>query len=64
VYYYDGIGPFKMAVSALQKRVNTYVFSLGDEVDRSDFAGVEGLVALRPIPSPILNAHRRIFSHA
>jgi len=64
VYYYDGIGPFKRAVSALQKRVNTYVFSLGDEVDRSDFAGVEGLVALRPIPSPILNAHRRIFSHA
>ena len=64
VYYYDGIGPFKKAASALRSRVSTYVFSLGDEVDEADFAGVEGLVTLKPIPSPILNAYRRIFSHA
>lgn len=64
VYGYGGIGQFKAAVSKLQKRVSTYAFSLGDEVDESDFAGVEGLVALRPIPAPILNVHRRIFSHA
>lgn len=64
VYYYGGIGPFKRAVAALQKRVSTYVFSLGDEVDRGDFADVEGLVALRPIPAPILSVHRRVFAHA
>lgn len=64
VYYYDGIVPFKRAVLALRTRVSTYVFSLGDDVDESDFAGVEALVELRPIPSPILNAYRRVFSHA
>lgn len=63
VYYYDGIDPFKRAVSKLRTRVSTYVFSLDDEVDEEDFVGVEGLVTLRPIPSPILNAYRRIFSH-
>ena len=61
VYYYDGIIPFKKEVLKLKVKINTYVFSLVDEVDPEDFADVHPWVTLKPIPSAILNVYRRIY---
>ena len=63
IYYYDGIEPFKKELLKLDKKINTYVFSLSDVVDENDFEQVDHLVRLKPIPSAILNAHNRIFAH-
>ena len=63
VYYYDGIDPFKKEVLKLERKINTYVFSLTDEVDTEDFDDVAEWVYLKPIPSAILNVYRRIFSY-
>ena len=63
IYYYDGIKSFKKEVLKLNKKINTYVFSLADMVDDSDFTEVSELISLKPIPSTILNVYRRIFAH-
>ncbi len=51
IYYYDGIEPFKKEVLKLDKKINTYVFSLTDEVNADEFEYVRSLVTLKPIPS-------------
>ena len=61
VYYYDGIIPFKKELLKLKVKINTYVFSLVDEVDSEDFIDVDQWVSLKPIPSVILNVYRRIY---
>ena len=63
IYYYDGIDPFKKEVLKIDKKINTYVFSLSDTVDDEEFAEVDHLVNLKPIPSAILNVYRRIFAY-
>ena len=63
IYYYDGIEQFKKEVSMLKTNINTYVFSLTDEVDPSDFEGIEQWVSLKPIPLVIMNVYRRIFAY-
>lgn len=64
VYYYDGIEPFKKFVKQNNKHVTAYVFSLSDDVDRSDFVEVASMVTLKPIPATILNVYRRMFAYA
>ena len=61
VYYYDGIHLFKKEVLKLKVKINTYVFSLVDNVDPDDFTDVHQWVSLKPIPSAILNVYRRIY---
>lgn len=63
IYYYDGIEPFKKKVLKLDKKINTYVFSLSDIIDDEEFIDVVHLVNLKPIPSAILNVYRRIFAY-
>ena len=63
VYYYNGIEPFKRAVKKLNKKINTYVFSLSNYVDEEDFSDIDQLVDLKPIPSAILNVYKRIFAY-
>lgn len=63
VYYYDGIEPFKEFVKQSNKHVTAYVFSLSDDVDRSDFIDVAAMVTLKPIPATILNVYRRMFAY-
>ena len=63
IYYYDGIEPFKKEILKLNKRINTYVFSLTDEIDDDEFSEVDQLVTLKPIPSAILNVYKRIFAY-
>ena len=63
IYYYDGIEPFKKEVLKLNKKINTYVFSLTDEVNADEFEDIRSLVTLKPIPSAILNVYKRIFAY-
>lgn len=63
VYYYDGIEPFKKFVKANSKHVSAYVFSLSDDVDRTDFTEIADMVTLKPIPATILNVYRRMFAY-
>ena len=63
IYYYDGIDLFKKEAQKLDKKINTYVFSLTDGVDESEFDNIRSLVTLKPIPSAILNVYRRIFAY-
>lgn len=63
IYYYEGIEPFKKEILELDKKINTYVFSLTDEVDVEEFEDIRSLVTLKPIPSAILNVYRRIFAY-
>ncbi|MCJ8306760.1 MAG: site-specific DNA-methyltransferase [Nitrosopumilus sp.] len=63
IYYYDGIEPFKKEILKLNKKINTYVFSLTDEIDDEEFIEVDQLVTLKPIPSAILNVYKRIFAY-
>lgn len=63
IYYYDGIESFKKEVKKLGKKINTYVFSLTDEVNTEDFEDVGSSVALKPVPSAILNVYKRMFAY-
>ncbi|MEM2159733.1 MAG: site-specific DNA-methyltransferase [Candidatus Nitrosotenuis sp.] len=63
IYYYNGIEPFKNQILKLNKKINTYVFSLSGVVDEEEFDDVEHLVNLKPIPIPILNAYRGILAY-
>lgn len=63
IYYYEGIQPFKKEIEKINKKINTYVFSLTDIVDDDEFSDVDQLVNLKPIPSAILNVYRRIFAY-
>ena len=63
IYYYDGIESFKKEAQKLNKQINTYVFSLADEIDENEFEDIRSLVTLKPIPSAILNVYRRIFAY-
>ncbi len=59
----DGIESFKKEVLKLDKKINTYVFSLTDEVNTDEFENIRSLVTLKPIPSAILNVYKRIFAY-
>ena len=63
IYYYDGIESFKKEALKLDRKINTYVFSLTDEVNAEEFEDIRSLVTLKPIPSAILNVYRRIFAY-
>jgi|APSaa5957512535_1039671.scaffolds.fasta_scaffold02147_3 adenine-specific DNA-methyltransferase len=63
IYFYEGIKPLKKEILKLNKKINTYVFSLTDEIDVEEFIEVDQLVTLKPIPSAILNVYRRIFAY-
>ena len=57
----DGIDAFKKEVKKLNKKTVVYVFSLDDSAREEEFADIEKLVELKPIPAVILNVYRRIF---
>lgn len=57
----EGIEPFKRELSKLNKKINTYVFSLDESAREEEFEDVSNLVNLKPIPEVILNVYRRIF---
>ena len=63
IYYYDGIESYKKEVKRLGKKINTYVFSLTDEIDEEEFKDIQSAVTLKPIPSAILNVYRKIFGY-
>ena len=63
IYYYDGIESYKKEVKQLGKKINTYVFSLTDEVDEDEFKDIQSAITLKPIPSAILNVYRKIFGY-
>lgn len=63
IYYFDGIEAFKKEIAKLDKKINTYVFSLSDIIDEEEFQEVSELVNLKPIPASILNVYRRIFAY-
>ena len=63
IYYFDGIESFKREIVKVNKKINTYVFSLSDIVDEDEFQEVSQLVNLKPIPASILNVYRRIFAY-
>ena len=63
IYYYDGIESFKKEILKLNKKINTYVFSLSGVIDEDEFEEVDHIVNLKPIPSTILNVYRRIFAY-
>lgn len=63
IYYYDGIEPFKKEAKKLDKKINTYVFSLADEIDYDEFEDLRSMVTLKPIPSSILSVYRRILAY-
>lgn len=63
IYYYNGTDPFKKEIMKINKKINTYVFSLSDVVDEEEFEEVDHLINLKPIPSAILNVYRSIFTY-
>ena len=66
IYHDDGIEPFKNEIKNMfgnKNKIHTYVFSLSDEVDTTDFEEVQQLVNLKSIPISILNVYRRIFTN-
>ena len=61
VYDDSGIELFKKEVQKLNKKINTYIFSLDDSAREEEFEDIKKLVDLRPIPAVILNVYKRIF---
>jgi adenine-specific DNA-methyltransferase len=61
IYDDAGIEPFKNQILKLQKKINTYVFSLDESAREEEFEEIHDLVDLKPIPDVILNVYRRIF---
>ena len=64
IYHYDGIKPYNEKVLKINKKINTYVFSLSDMIEEEDFENVDHLINIMPIPYSILNIYQRIFTHA
>ena len=62
IYHYDGIDAVKKEIQKLCKKINIYVFSLDDIGVENDFETICHLVNLKPMPSIILNAYKRIFA--
>jgi len=61
IFYEDAIPAFKNELSKIKHKVNTYVFSLGDDPHRAEFKDVKNKVVLQPIPDVILRVYREIF---
>lgn len=61
IYDDTGIDAFKKEVQKLNKKVNTYVFSLDESAREEEFEDIKKLVDLKPIPAVILNVYKRIF---
>jgi hypothetical protein len=61
VFHEDAIADFKNAISNLDKHVNAYIFSLGDDPHSSEFEDMKGKISLCAIPEVILKVYREIF---
>jgi adenine-specific DNA-methyltransferase len=61
IYDDAGIHPFRNQILKLNKKINTYVFSLDESAREEEFEDVKNMVELKPIPEAILNVYRSIF---
>lgn len=61
IFYEDAIDEYKKAIKKINKSINTYVFSLGDDPHTSQFADVMDKVVLQAIPEIILKVYQEIF---
>lgn len=52
---------FKQMVKNVNTPVSVYVFSLGEDDFAEEFSDIEKDITVNPIPSPIINAYKRIF---
>ena len=61
IFYEDAIDEYKKAIKKIDNKINTYVFSLGDDPHTTQFGDVKGKVILQAIPEIILKVYKEIF---
>jgi adenine-specific DNA-methyltransferase len=61
LYDINCIEYFKKEIKKINRKINTYVFSLDENIHEEEFEEVSQLVELKPIPEGILNTYRKIF---
>ncbi len=61
IFYEDAIDEYKKAIKKIDAKINTYVFSLGDDPHAAQFADVADKVVLQAIPEIILKVYQEIF---
>lgn len=61
IFYEDAIDEYKKAIKKIDAKLNTYVFSLGDDPHTAQFADVADKVVLQAIPEIILKVYQEIF---
>ena len=60
IYEEDTIDEFNKAIQLLEKPVTVYIFSYNHFCDESDFANIQNLDKVKPIPEVIMNVYRNI----
>ena len=60
IYEEDTVDEFNKAVQLLEKPVTVYIFSYNHLCDESDFANIQNLDKVKPIPEVIMNVYRNI----
>jgi len=61
IFYEDAIDEYKKAIKKIDAKLNTYVFSLGDDPHTAQFTDVADKVVLQAIPEIILKVYQEIF---
>lgn len=61
IFNHDSIEDFKREIKEFDKKINIYIFSLGDDTFDEEFKDVSGIAKILPIPEAVLRVYRRIF---
>ncbi len=61
IFNHDSIEDFKREIKEFDKKINIYIFSLGDDTFDEEFKDVSGITKILPIPEAVLRVYRRIF---
>ena len=61
IFNHDSIEDFKKEIKEFDKKINIYIFSLGDDTFDEEFKDVSGIAKILPIPEAVLRVYRRIF---
>ncbi len=61
IFNHDSIEDFKKEIKEFDKKINIYIFSLGDDTFDEEFKDVIGIAKILPIPEAVLRVYRRIF---